>query len=101
MFFFSEIYPKYFTETFEEDLNAESVDQKYGIKSYDYNPNWNQKYLYKAEQEFLNFSKEVVQKFIIKNIFETKNEITMKEFVSIFEGTHEWIFDINKVKKVY
>ena len=41
MFFFSEIYPKYFTETFEEDLNAESVDQKYGIKSYDYNPNWN------------------------------------------------------------
>ena len=53
------------------------------------------------DEQFNNFSEAVVQKFVILNLFLGEKEISYKTFMDVFLCKHQWIYDINLIRKVY
>lgn len=109
MFFFSEMFPKFFGVHFNDELDDDAFFNKTGIKSVPKDANWEEDNIKNLDAYFDDYMEQQYEDQVLKKLFENKNVIDYQGFYAAINGSSKatrttshfrWIFNTSHLRKL-
>ena len=109
MFFFSEMFPKFFVKSFNDELEDDEFFQKTGVKSVPKDSNWEEDNIKILDTYFDDYIETTYEDQVLNKLFGSKNVIDYQDFYIAINGSSKatrlsshfrWIFNTGHLRKL-